>query len=49
MLINFFFTLRAADDLADAGREHVHGGHRLAVVVDPHVERKRPVRAALCR
>src|SRR5512132_3180148 len=32
-------ALRAADDLADAGGEHVHGGHRLVVLVHPHVER----------
>ena len=31
-------ALAAADDLADAGHQHVHGPHRLAVVVDAHVE-----------
>ena len=33
------FALRAADQFANAGSEHVHRGHRLAVVVDAHVER----------
>ena len=28
----------AADDLADAGREHIHGGNGVAVVVHAHVE-----------
>src|SRR4051794_38901164 len=32
-------TLAAADDLADRGHQHVHGGHGLAVVVHAHVER----------
>src|SRR5260370_40407814 len=32
-------ALAAADDLADPGRQHVHGGDRAAVVVDAHVER----------
>ena len=32
-------ALAAADDLADAGREHVHRGDGAAVVVDAHVER----------
>jgi hypothetical protein len=30
---------RAADDLADARRQHVHRRHGLLVVVEPHVER----------
>ena len=34
-----FLALAAADDLADAGNEHVHRGHGFAVVVQPHVER----------
>src|SRR5262249_16667171 len=33
------FALAAADDLADAGREHVHRGDGPAVVVDAHIER----------
>ena len=28
----------AADDLADAGREHIHGGNGVAVIVHAHVE-----------
>ena len=31
--------LRAADDFADAGNQHVHGGHGFAVVIQAHVER----------
>ena len=34
-----FLTLRAADDLADAGNEKVHCGNGLAVVVLAHIER----------
>ena len=37
--VEAFFALAAADDLADAGDEHVHGPHGFAVVVDAHVER----------
>src|SRR6266511_3785249 len=33
------FALAAADDLADARREHIHRRNRFSVVVDPHVER----------
>ena len=32
-------ALAAADDLADAGDEHVHGGDGFVVVVEAHVER----------
>ena len=32
-------ALRPADQLADAGSQHVHRGHGLAVIVEPHVER----------
>src|ERR1017187_570955 len=32
-------ALAAADDFADARRQHVHGGHRSAIVVAAHVER----------
>ena len=32
-------ALAAADDLADARRQHVHGGDGLSVVVGAHVER----------
>src|SRR5258706_2726438 len=34
-----FLALAAADDLADSGREHIHRGHGLPVVVHAHVER----------
>ena len=33
-----FFPLAAADDLADARHQDIHGGHGGVVVVDPHVE-----------
>src|SRR5712671_1156926 len=36
--IEAFFALAAADDLADAWRQHIHGRNGLAVVVHPHVE-----------
>jgi hypothetical protein len=32
-VVEALLALAAADDLADAGREHVHRGDRLAVVV----------------
>ena len=32
------FTLASADDLADAGNQTVHSGHRLVVVVHLHIE-----------
>ena len=34
-----FLALAAADDLADAGNQHVHRGDGAAVVVEAHVER----------
>src|SRR5687767_3303254 len=37
--VEALLALAAADDLADAGREDVHRGDGLAVVVDAHVER----------
>jgi hypothetical protein len=36
--VEALLALAAADDLADAGRQHVHRGDGLAVVVLPHVE-----------
>src|SRR5439155_10964010 len=33
-----FFTLRPADNLADAGGEDIHRGDGFFVVVEPHVE-----------
>ena len=38
-LLDAVLALAAADDLADARQQHVHRGHRLAVVVQAHVER----------
>mmetsp|Transcript_14576 Transcript_14576/g.63141 ORF Transcript_14576/g.63141 Transcript_14576/m.63141 type:complete len:630 (+) Transcript_14576:1418-3307(+) len=32
-------SLRSADELANLGHQHVHRGHRLAVLVEPHVKR----------
>src|SRR5712691_10676789 len=37
--IEALLALAAADDLADAGRQHVHRRDSPAVVVDAHVER----------
>jgi hypothetical protein len=37
--VEALLALAAADDLADAGRQHVHRGDGAAVVVLPHVER----------
>src|SRR4051794_34969168 len=31
-------ALRSADDLADAGHQHVHGPYRLAIRIQLHVE-----------
>src|SRR5689334_14379178 len=36
--VEAFFALGAADDLAHAGGEDLHGGNGFAVVVDAHVE-----------
>ena len=36
--VQTFFALAAADDLADAGHEHVHRGDGLPIVVLAHVE-----------
>jgi hypothetical protein len=36
--VEALLALAAADDLADAGREHVHRGDGAAVVVHAHVE-----------
>ena len=37
--VEVVLTLAAADDLADAGNQTVHGGHGLAVGIQLHVER----------
>src|SRR5262249_11522249 len=37
-LVQALLTLGAADDFADAGNQHVHGGDGLVIVVEPHVE-----------
>src|SRR5262245_27548257 len=37
--VETLLALRAADDLADAGREHVERGDRFRIVVEAHVER----------
>src|SRR5688500_7533059 len=37
--VQALFALAAADDLADAGREHVHRGDGAPVLVQAHVER----------
>src|SRR6516164_11027419 len=36
--VEALLALAAADDLADARRQHIHGGDGFAVVVYPHVE-----------
>ena len=38
-VVQALLALRAADDLADAWRQHVHRGNGFAVVVQTHVER----------
>src|SRR5689334_18392440 len=45
--VEALLALRAADDLADAGREHVHRGDGAAIVVEAHVERLDLLRVVL--
>ena len=37
--VQSFFTLAAADDLADAWHEQIYGRYGLATIVRPHVKR----------
>ena len=37
-MLQALLALAAADELADARHQHVHGGHGLAVVVQAHIE-----------